>query len=262
MIKEALEYLSQQLAQAHKPEVVHEDRLGRCVLVNTGSAFETRTFEKLAPERKHRFATLEGFLSYLASGHASVDAGPVFVGEKAVVCSLTYGDPTQDVIRLDLADSEEWSALMQLGRGVDQKGLWRALVTKLADSVDPSLVLIIGTLSMTQKQGEAANIDPFGLATVKGAKETVVTFPAAGGAGEQRKTIANEWIFEVRRWECFQTTFKVLTTLELESDGKEIRFVFHPRRLKQVEQAARAALVAELTTTTDAARFTVHEGEL
>ena len=115
---------------------------------------------------------------------------------------------------------------------------------------------------MTRKQGEAANIDPFGLATVKGASETVVTFPAAGGAGEQKRTIANEWIFEVRRWECFPVTFQVMTTLELRSEGTEITFVFHPRRIKQVEQTARAALVEEIISKADAERFTVHEGEL
>lgn len=262
MIREALAYLNERFIEAQAPKVVHEDEFYIWRLLkdkNEGNI--VKAFEKKAIQRRHRFATLEGFLSYLQSEHTAIDHGPVFVGEKSINLPLRYGKTVPDVISLGLSDSEEWAALMSLQHGVTQKTLWRLLVTKLAGCVDVSLLMTIGTLTMNKKQESGASIDPFGITTSKGAAETVVTFPAAGGAGEQKRSIANEWTFLVRRWECFSQTFQVVTTLELGTDNGEITFTFHPRRMKQVEQTSRASLVAEIQKGVPE-RFTVHEGEL
>lgn len=263
MIKEALEYLNDMFVDAATPKMIHEDSHYRHMLFKDGAG-ETvvKAFDKKVPERLHRFLTLEGFLSYLNSEHTEGTKSPIFVGEKSVCVPLRYRDVVQEIVTLNLVDSEEWVALMELQHGVLQKTLWRSLVTKLAGCVDPTLLMTIGALALTRKQGEGAIIDPFGITSTNAASETVVTFPATGGAGEQKRSIANEWTFRVRRWECFPSLYAVTTTLEMSTDGGDIRFTFHPRRLKQVEQVGRADLVAEITKTADVTRYTVHEGEL
>lgn len=261
MIKEALEYLESLIRLGIESETVHqtEDTVWKAVTIN--GKREIEEFPACVWTRAHRFHTLVGFLDYLNSHHCINDSGPVFVGQDQVIALLDYGKPTSHQVRLDLKPSEEWTALGALAKGVGQKALWRALCTRLDGCVDAALFQAIAGLKVASASKSESTIDILGLDARGGGSSIQVTF--AGANGPESRTIPQVWDFSVTRWECFNGRFGVATRLELIQDNGGIQFIFHPRRLDQVEQTARLALVDHLRVALkETPRYTVHEGEV
>lgn len=256
---DAMRYLVEEIGE-QTPKTLsvfdHGDAETKLVFKGRGAA-DILKYAKPPVERNHAFRTLDGLLKYLNSDHCKGDKGIIFVGTNAVHVELEYRAHGKHQVRLPLAPSEEYAALMKL-KSVAQKELWRLLVTSLWGCLPPDLLAAVRSLKVSAKDEGEVEIDSSGLSQSKGTSGIIVTFPAQNRA-DNFATIADEWTFNGRIWECFDPTFEIHTRLELTNDNG-LRFTFHPRRLETRLMEARASLVANIALGIPS-NFTVHEGE-
>jgi hypothetical protein len=249
------ETIDRLIESGHKHEIVL-DEPGRQVITINGKTVEVA---KTIPARNHTFATLDGLLDYLASGHCAADHGVIFVGDNLVHADLQYQQPGKHRASLPIGASEEYAALTVLFMGVEQKMLWRSLLSKLDGCFDVELMMQISNIQIKADYVADTKIERTGLGNTKTADVTRVTFTAPDGKGTKTADLWTKWEWEGRIWEAFDRTFKIPLTLEINTEGKAPLFLFHPRRLDAILRTAKLALVEEIKGKAPAS-FTVHEG--
>ena len=215
--------------------------------------------------RRHTFNSFEGFTSFLNStllmdGLATEEGGKgaVFVQGESVFATFEYWSPEQQSAKLALAPSEEYRALERLMHGVDQKMLWRLLVTDLHGCMDTSLLLAVSRLNVKAKAESDVQIAPVGIDSTSGGNTIAVTY-GAGKDGSVTANIETEWTWKGRLWDQFPYESEITLRLELDmSDG--LVFRFHPRRLGDVKRDVQQALVKALFDDLNSDRWVVNEG--
>jgi hypothetical protein len=242
-----------QLGSVHG--VAHEDASCKHVVINGG----VKTIQKLGPARAHTFTSLEGFIDYLNSVRSGDGSGIIFVGADKVLAHLDYMAIVNQTASLPLAKSEEFTALAGLFSGVNQKDLWRALLTKLDGCLPLELLLQISNLNIKVTGESALAVERVGLESKREAQSIRVTCDDAKGKGSQTADIGVNWTWKGRIWEAFDQEFEIELTMEIDTKNGLV-FRFHPKRLEKVMRAARLALVAQIKGQVTADRFTVHEG--
>lgn len=267
MIANALEkFRDLIIGQIDTGDPIYENSKVKVFLASGPDGFKVHTQKLTTFERSHNFVTLEGFADYLNSTHAKDDNGIIFVGPDRVFADLIYGlgdDERKSVethtLNLALGESEEFKALRRFFSPINQRDLWKLLITKLDGCIDPKLLLAIGSIRVAAAQEAKAEIDFSGLSS--GAKSASVKVNFTTKEGSQASgPIRVDWTFTGRIWESFANPYVIPLRLELEETDKGIVFTFHPRSLESVLRQARADLVAEISSKVPADRFTVHEG--
>ena len=256
-----LAYLVQQVAAANS---VHAARLGDYGEKELWAAFDGDGFGLVERDRApvaygHGFKTLQGLCDYMESHKVDGAQGIAFVGDKVIKADCAYGSHSGAKCNLQMDHSEEYEALVKLFEGVSQKELWRILVTELHGCVEPELLLMIGGLEIAGGDKFQVRIDHTGLSESTGSSAFVVNTLAADGSPSQAR-IKCDWSWTGRVWKCFPEQCRIDLRLELVKlkDGG-VAFVFHPRRLSEVMDAHRAALVDALKGMVPE-NVTVHEG--
>jgi hypothetical protein len=150
--------------------------------------------------------------------------------------------------------------------GVDQRTLWRLLVTDLADAMDNELFLSVGKIQVAAKRGSDVEIDVSGLSNESSESRIEVRFPQNAQGDMKSAQIQTDWSWKGRIWECFEREYEIQLRLELKVD-EGLAFHFHARRLQQVLRDARRELVThvrdEVKTVPEFAveHVSVYEGE-
>jgi hypothetical protein len=256
MEKDAYEYLIEEIGQK-LPQVidVHDDGEEETKLILSGPGRESmlKAFKKEAPARRHKFASLAGFVGYLNSKHCE-EGGVVFVGPTVAHADLRYQSSARHQVDLTLAKAEEFDALTRLGGGVGQKDLWRLLVSKLHGCLPEALLLAVASINVKGAIAANVEIEHTGLSQGGTSEQIVVNM------GTSQAPVNVNWQWKGRIWECFDREFTVDLRLEIAMEDAAPKFTFHAQRLETVLREAREALVAELETTITAGRFLVFEG--
>ncbi len=248
------------------------DKKSNRVFVDGVQTGEDYTKVAMPPKHVHQFDTLEGFMSYLNSEHATprspditqVRPGKhiIFVGGEFATANMSYQSNVVHEASLPLHISEEFDALQKLTQGVTQKELWRALVTDLADSFPVSLRLAISNLAMTNTEGRQVQISDVGLSDESAQRKAVITFQSQkAGETAMTKELVLDWTFVGRYRECFdhKITVPIRMTLSIE-DGEGPIFTFHPLGLPTIMRQYRHDLVAHIVKGINSEWYTVHEG--
>ncbi len=278
-----------QIGQKVIPEI-SDSRVSR-VLVNNGrhAKPEIVAVPKEIFERRHQFTDLDSFLAFLnrpdvgRTGFAPDELvlkkdhpGLVFIcdgpqyeeddeeeitsnscGE--IVATLLYGHPLTHTATLPILESEEFTALKNLGEGVTQKNLWRALITTLDGKVDPLLILQISSLGVKVKDDREFTIQPAGLTQGK-AENAIILSVLNPASGEQSTKIQTNWIFNIRLWDCFDQVYPVRTVLEVVPGTNGLFFQFHAVGMPDVLRQARKDLVEKINAALPA-NFKAYAGQ-
>lgn len=256
--KEALEYLIEVGEQRERVIPVHDDGTNETkLIVHKDGQSELKEFSKPPVERHHSFLSVDGFVDYLNSEHCK-NGGIIFVDSSGVKADLNYLTHGEQFVTLPLKDSEEYSALRNLMRGVDQPALWELLVTKLNDCISSDLLLAIGSMKVHRKSESESKINVTGIRDSKGVQSTIIQYQQKDGTPQEAE-IKVDWTFKGRIWECFDKEFEIKLRLVISVDD-HIVFRFVPIRLDKVLLEARQALVKEIHNNLTPERFTVHEG--
>ncbi len=234
---------------------VHRTAEMRYVLVDKGEALsgdggpvirnlEVMEFANDVPRRCHQVATLDSLVDLVKWRGPAKDGAVVFVDERQVVADLDYEGRIEDAVVLALKGSEEYVGLQKLCGGLDQKALWRLLVTDLYGCVPSNLAMAVGGIKLKAKGEETIEINALGLVDGSGRSGIEVSF-RDGQTGEHTAQLPCEVTWKGRIWECWEREFEVVLRLEVTNE-QGLRFTFHPRRLESVLQMARLELVGEL----------------
>ena len=231
---------------------------------------ESYTIPHNPPKKSHIFDTLEGFTSYLNSEHCDYeDDGRalhegkhiVFVGGEYVTANLSYSSNAVHAAALSLFIAEEFEALMKLREGVNQKDLWRALVTDLANAFPAQLRLAISNLDLKATEERQAEIKDSGLQEEGEKRYATITYPSLKtGEVEEKKTLDLEWTYTGRFRECFKQEISVPVRIEIEIQNGAPFFTFHCIGLPTIMRNYREALAAHIRNELSDGRYTVHEG--
>ena len=237
------------------------DAIHKLIVYGAGVKPEIRQFEKVAVPRNHTFKSLDGFVDYLNSSHCAEDKGVLFVGDRAVEANLAYGTYSQQRISLPLDFSEEFEALISIMRGVEQKGLWRALVSTLKGCIDASLLLAVSQVRVSGTTEKDCKVDITGVQNGTARDAFSVTFQERKDGATTTREIPVDWAWKGRIWECFDSEYEIKLRLEIEATENGLRFLFHPERLKRLMRESRLDLVRSIAAKVPD-QFTVHEGQI
>lgn len=258
----AIKNLFEDQAAISVVELPGDSRFSRRLIHNGRHAKpEIVTFQKEVFERCHTFLDLESFLAFLQRpdvgrtgptefgkpdlGEGNKEPGLVFVAPDRIEATLLYGHPLTHKATLAVNDSEEFAAIKRLGAGVNQKELWRLLITALDAKVDPALLVQISSIGIKAKDDREFTIRPAGL-TQGLAKNALIVSTLNPATGEQVSEIRTDWVFHVRLWECFDQEYDIPTVLEIVPTDKGLVFLFHAKGLQDILRQARQDLVEEI----------------
>lgn len=265
MIKEAMEFFANRTDRGGI-ETVREQGEWTTYLLRPGAGEPARLERMPRPPalRAHVMETLEGLVEYLdprKSDPSSSRSDVVFVERGGVVAILNYLSHERETVRVPLVASEEFEALETLRAGATQKQVWRELVTRLSGCVEEELLSAISAIRITAKNQEGARIDRVGVrsASSETSAELVVQYQGAKAEdGQQQARLREAWTFTGRIWEAFDQAAEIKLTLEIDLE-KDLRFIFHARRLEAALRAHRARLIEDLRVRL--APLAVYEGE-
>lgn len=211
--------------------------------------------------RGHHFTTTQGYIDYLKSDRAGEGKAVVFVDASEVRAELDYMSELRQTATLKLAESEEFIALRALISGVNQKTLWRLMLTKLAGCIDVSLMLQTANLNIKATSDSDIQIQATGLENKNQSAQVTVTWTDPKTKGSHSAQVRTDWIWSGRIWQAFDMVFDIALTMEIDTDSG-IKFIFHPNRLDNALEKARLALVDKIKGDLAGkdSRYTVHEG--
>ena len=225
---------------------VHENSHDRILLVREGTdgALVERVYRKELPGQSFQLSSVASFVQFLVDrGTASTD---VWVGPYVVMADLDRATPQLWMANLLLPPSEEMKALQRLFAGVYQKDLWRLLSTDLFDSFPDSLLMSVSSIRTKKEIGRQVDFSVTGIESSKANQTISVEFQD----GDQRRdvSIGVEWPWTGRLWSCWDRQDTIHTRLQLDYDDDKhaLLFTFHARRLSEVYETARDALVEHL----------------
>lgn len=251
-LKEALEYVSDlsDASELYQEVFDNGDSITIGVKENNG-ALTLYDFPKPPLDKRHRFQTLEGLKYFLISNHAS-HGGVVFVGNDNIIADYGYYENTTRRATLQLNYSTEYAALKFLMNGVQQKYLWQLLNGDLDGCIDKSLALSVSQVKVSGNTEQSVKIHDNGLSDESQQRYVSIIFADPQGKGEHEASLATEWKWRGRVWECFDEITEIDLRLELSEeatgDGKrKLIYKFYPRRLAKVLRDARQRLVDQLS---------------
>lgn len=248
MIKDAINLLIDKGSKEQKFIKVHDDGDSVQMLVLEDGKYHLKMFEKPAVKRGHLFASLDSFIEYL-NGPKCEKGGVCFVSNDEVVAELNYNSHVSVRVLLTLKESPEFTALKLLSKGVNQKDLWRALVTDLKGNFPDELELAVGNAKAVQKTESQVEINDFGLVKGETSDSITVTFMRAGGNEMETVVLKKEWSWIGRLWEAVPVDIvkaEFLTRLELSAEGGLIKYTFHIPEEDTVKLQAKEDLTAHL----------------
>lgn len=234
------------------------------------STGESWTVPRPPPKKTHVFDTLEGFTSYLNSDHCNCEGDArvlhkgrhiVFVGGEYVTANMSYSSNDVHAAALSLFIAEEFEALMRLREGVNQKDLWRLLVTDLASSFPMQLRLAISALDLKRTEEQQVEITETGLEEEGGKRMVTLTYPSLKtGETQESRTLSLDWTYVGRFRECYSYEISVPVRIEIEIDHGAPLFKFHCIGLPTIMRNYRESLAQYIRNDLGGDRFTVHEG--
>lgn len=259
MIKEALKYLVDLVEAQTSVLKLYEDNESVHLLINEAGLVREKEFIKPTQWPGLTFGSMEGMISYLAA-HTEEVYGALFVGEDRIVADMAHGPLGQNNPRiavLPLFPSEEFTALGGLFSGVNQRQLWRRLISDLHGCLPPSLLLAISQMKVKASAEQQSHIEISGVGSEKNAASVAISY--AGAKGTETVEIGLDWTYRGRVYDCMDQHYEIPLRLEVSvENGKEVLFRFHPRQLQRLMRQVRADIVAKLTGIDG---FTVHEAE-
>jgi len=146
---------------------------------------------------------------------------------------------------MPLNPTPAYAALDLLMRGVNQKQLWRLLITDLHERISSELLLQVSKIRSNVRAGAEADIQVTGVTNRSEHSAFDLTF----GSKDQptgTAAVGLDWDWTGRLWQCWDAEYAISLRLELEVDGNGLRFRFHPRALEDVLLRAREELSLKL----------------
>jgi hypothetical protein len=260
--KEALQYLVDlgmgfpQVVDVHSREGIQT----KLVIPGNGGTPELLEFESARRERRHEFHTLQSFKDYLNSEDCGSDHGVIFVNPESVYADLAYKEHTIQAAKLPLTFSDEFIALQDIcGKYHGQKELWRKLISDLHGCIDAGLLLSISQIRIAASREDEAKVDITGVGSSQSKEAFAITYADPRTQADKTAEIPVEWNWKGPIYDCFPEESAVCLRLEVATTDRGLAFIFHPRKLRQVMQSAREAIVQSIASEVPD-RFRVYEG--
>lgn len=222
------------------------------------------SLSKALPPIEREFHTIDGFAAYLSGPHSPATTehpGMVLfnVHHAEAIAWLTPHTPRRDRAFYHPRHTDEYRALGKLTHGVTQHELWRLLVTDLADSIPPEILLAISDLSVRSKSEEDAEINLLGIKSEKRVTGySIVTHDAKGQARTAEIPATTKWIGPIYEDTPGRRCYEI--DLRLEVTTNPLRFIFHAQSLAQAVRRADHDLERAIKDAIPSDRYTVHEG--
>lgn len=222
------------------------------LVVGPGIA-ETLEFPLPEPKRQHRFATVEGFLSYLNSEHCVGPqwgkkempgrTGVVFAGPSMAEADLAYGEAVPESQRalLPYEPTPAHRALSALRTEKPVKEVWRILRTGCFEAFPSDLAAQVAMLRVMTQGKQQIVLDATGLGSKEKQSACRVT------VGNSENVFHTDWSWTGSLWQCFEYPVEVAVRIELVESDKGLHLVFHLLDMEFAVLATQRALVEAIS---------------